>query len=161
MSADIKAKYGSSNQAITITLASLADGSARESTVIDNTTNVFLDALLQILIKSGGSGVSATGIVEVYAYGTSDNGSNYGDGATGSNAAFTPTDPPNLRLIGVLNVVANATTYKSNPMSVAAAFGGVLPQKWGIVIVNRTGAALDSTEGNHAKFYQGLLAQAV
>ena len=42
--ADFKAKYGSSNQTITVTLASLANGSLRESTAIDNSSNLFLDA---------------------------------------------------------------------------------------------------------------------
>lgn len=158
---DIKAKFGSSNQGITITLASLANDAARESTVVDNSTNVFLDALVTLKVKSGASGTSTTGYVAVYAYGTSDGGTTYGDTATGSDAAITLTSPTNLRLIGMINVVANATTYKSNPMSVASAFGGALPEKWGIVVVNKSGGTLDGTEGNHAKFYQGVLAQVV
>jgi hypothetical protein len=44
-------------------------------------------------------------------------------------------------------------------MSVAAAFGGVLPERWGIIVENKTGGALDSTEGNHAKLWQGVLGQ--
>ena len=161
MAADIKTKYGTANQAITCTLASLGSASARASTAVDNTTNLFLDALVMVQVKSGASGVSATGYVNVYAYGTADGGTTYSDGATGTDAAITLTVPPNARLIGVLNVVANATTYKSGPFSVAAAFGGVLPDHWGIIVENKSGAALDATEGNHAKFYQGVLAQSV
>lgn len=159
--ADIKSKYGSSGQAITITLASLANNGARQSDVVDNTSNLFLDALVFLVIKSGASGTAATGYVNLYAYGSVDNGTNYSDGASGSDAAITPTSPPNLRLIGVVNVVANATTYRAGGFSVAAAFGGVLPQKWGIVVENKTGGTLDSTEGNHAKLYQGVFAQTV
>jgi hypothetical protein len=44
-------------------------------------------------------------------------------------------------------------------MSVAQAFGGSLPTKWGIVIVNRSNVALDTT-GNSAA-YQGVLLQSV
>lgn len=157
--ADIKTKYGTSNQSITCTLASLADGSARASTSVDNDTDLFLDALVQLKIKSNATGVSSTGFVNVYAYGTADGGTTHSDSATGTDAAITLTSPPNARLIGVINVVANATTYESHPMSVAAAFGGVLPSDWGIIVENKSGAALDSTEGNHAKFYQGVLAQ--
>ncbi len=112
-----------------------------------------------VQIKTGGSGTTANGFVAVYAYGTVDGGTTYTDGATGSDAAFTPTSPTNLRLLGVINCVANATTYKGGPFSVAAAFGGTLPQKWGIVITNQTGGTLDSTEGNHLKLYQGVYGQ--
>ena len=36
-----------------------------------------------------------------------------------------------------------------------------MQQTWSVPVVveNKTGAALDSTEGNHAKLYQGILAQ--
>lgn len=158
MAGNIQNKYGSNNQAITCTLASLANNGQRSALAIDFTATLFIDALVQIQIKSGASGVSATGYVNVYAYGTVDGGTTYGEGA-GTDAAITLTSPPNVRLIGVLNVVANATTYKSNPMSMAQAFGGVLPDHGGIIIENKTGAALDGTEGNHLKLYQGVYAQ--
>lgn len=158
---DIKEKLGSSNQTLTITIASLANNGARESTVVDNSTNLFLDALVQLKIKSPAASTAATGYVNVYAYGTADGGTNYGDGATGSDAGITLTNPTNLRLIGIINIVANGVTYKSNPMSVAQAFGGVLPEKWGIVLENKTGGTLDATGGNHSAFYQGVYAQAV
>jgi hypothetical protein len=158
--ATIKALYGSNNQAITCTLASLASNGQRSSLAVDNTTNLFLDALVQVGIKSNATGVAATGTVNVYAYGTADGGTTYPEGA-GTDAGVTLTVPPNARLIGVLNVVAVATTYKSEPMSVAAAFGGVLPDHWGIIVENKSGAALDSTEGNHLKIYQGVQAQSV
>jgi hypothetical protein len=64
-------------------------------------------------------------------------------------------------LVGTINMVANATTYVSGPMSVANAFGGQLPERWGIVVENRSGAPFDATEGNHAKLWQGVLAQTV
>lgn len=166
MATTLQSKYGTEKQAITISLApggvGLASGSARASTVIDNTTNLFLDALVQLQIKSGASGTSATGYINVYAYGTVDAADSfYPEAITGTDAAVTLTSPTNLRLIGTLNVVANATAYIGEPMSVAAAFGGVLPEKWGIVIENQTGGALDTTEANHLKYYQGVEAQSV
>lgn len=160
MAGNLLAKYGSNNQPITCSLApggtGLANNGARASAAIDNTSNLFLDALVQVQIKSGASGVSATGYVNVYAFATVDGGTTYSDGATGSDASITLTAPPNARLIGTVNVVANATTYKSSPMSVAQAFGGMLPDHWGIIIENKSGGALDTTEGNHLKLYQGM-----
>lgn len=157
----IQTQYGTSNQVITITLASLASGSSRQSAVVDNTANLFLDVLFQLVLKTGAASVVATGYVNIWVYGTTDNGTTYGDGATGSDAAFTATVPSNLRLLGSMNTVANATTYKSNPMSVAAAFGGVLPQKWGIVVENQSGGAFDATGGNFDPQYQGVYGQTV
>lgn len=157
----LKTLYGSNGQAITITLAGLGNGSSRESTAVDNSSNLYLDVLVELKIKTGGSGTSTAGYLNVYAYGTANGGTNYTDGATGSDAAFTPTSPTNLKLIGVINAVANATTYIGGPFSLAAAFGGVLPDHWGIVVQNNTGGTLDSTGGNFSVFYQGIQLQSV
>lgn len=152
---DVKVAYGTNGQTVTISPASVTNGSARESTAIDNGTDKFEDALVSVKLKSGGSGTASTGYVNVYAYGTVDNGTTYPDNVTGSDAAITLTVPPNLRLIGILNMVANGVTYKG-VFSVARAFGGVLPQKWGIVLENKSGGTLDATGGNHAVLYQGV-----
>jgi hypothetical protein len=154
---DIKGKFGTSNQAITCTITSLANNGQRQSTVVDNSSNLFLDALVFLTAKSAAASTSATGYIAVYAYATVDGGTNYSDTVTGADGAITLTAPPNLKLLGILNVVANATTYKGGPWSVAAAFGGVLPEKWGIVIENKTGATLDASVG--AAIYQGVLNQ--
>jgi len=151
---DIKLGFGTSNQSITCTITSLANNGQRQSTAVDNSSNKFLDALVFLTIKSAAASTSSTGYVNVYAYGTSDGGSNYSDGASGSDGSITLTSPPNMRLIGSVNVVANSTTYKAGPFSVAAAFGGVLPEKWGIVVENKTGATLDASVG--AAIYQGV-----
>lgn len=155
---DIKAKYGTANQAITCTINSLGNGSARASTAVDNSSNLFLDALVQLNIATGGSSTATTGYIAVYAYGTADGGTTYSNQATGTDAAITLTVPPNARLIGIINAVADSTAYESHPMSVAAAFGGVLPDHWGIIVENKTGGTLDSS-GN-AAVYQGVYGQA-
>lgn len=157
--ADIKNKYGTSNQTLTITLASLANAASRASTAVDNSSTLYQDALVSLSIKTGASGTAATGSVVVYAYGTVDGGTNYTEGATGSDAALTLVSPTNLRMVGLISTPANATTYKAGPFSIAQAFGGVLPERWGIVVQNSTGAALDSTEGSHLKVWQGVLSQ--
>ena len=157
---DIKEKFGTNGQTITITVASLANNSARQSTVIDNSTNLFQDALAQFKLKTGASGVSSNGYVAVYAIATVDGGTTYNENAGATDAAITLTVPPNAVLVGRINCVANATTYYSPPFSIAAAFGGVLPEKWGVIVENKTGAALDSTAGNHTAKYQGVYSQA-
>ena len=159
MAGDIKNKYGANNQTITITLASLGNGSERQSTAIDNSTNVFQDVLVFVKAKSGASAVSAAGYLNVYAFGSVDGGTTYSENAGASDAAITLTNPPNVPFIGQVNMVANATSYYAGPFSVAQAFGGSLPDHWGIIIENKTGAALDATGGNFAVIYQGVLSQ--
>lgn len=156
---DLVLKYGTAGQTLTLTLASLANNAARQSAAVDNSSTKYQDALVQLKIKTGASGTSSTGTVVVYACASVDGGTTYTEGATGSDAALTLVSPTNLRMVGLINCVANATTYISSPMSIAAAFGGKLPERWGIVVQNSTGAALDSTEGNHAKLWQGIAYQ--
>lgn len=154
---DIKAKYGTNNQAITITLTSLANNALRQSTALDNGSNLFLNAIIMVKVKSNASSTSASGYCNVYAYGTADGGTTYGDTVTGTDGAVTLTVPPNLTLLGVINVVANATTYVRH-FSIAQAFGGVMPDHWGIVVENKSGNTLDASIGS--AHYQGILAQA-
>lgn len=158
--ATISTSYGTSGVAMTITIASMGSTSAQSCVAINNTTTLFLDAVVQVKVKTNAAGTTATGLVNIYAYGSADGGTTYPEGA-GTNASVTMTVPTNLILVGQINAVANATTYVGNTVSIAAAFGGVLPAFWGIVIENLTGAALDSTAGNHFAKYQGIFATSV
>ena len=150
----VKSAYGTSNQSITCTITSLGNNGQRGSTAVDNTSNLYLDALVQLTVKTAASSTSSTGQVNVYAYGTANGGSSYSDGVSGTDGSATLTSPPNVRLIGVINCVANSTTYVGGPFSVAAAFGGILPDHWGIVVENKTGATLDASVGS--AYYQGI-----
>lgn len=158
--ADIKAKYGGSNQSITITINGLANDAKRESSLVDNSTNCFLDAMVQVKIATNAS-ADSTGdkSVYVYAYGTTDDGASCSGNASGSDAAFG-TDPQqlnNCRLIGVVYAPTQNKVYGSDLMSVGAAFGGVLPQRWGIIVYNKTGQTLKTSDCS--AIYQGLYAQ--
>ena len=159
MATTIKSSYGTNGQAITCTITSLANSGQQQSTAIDNTTNLFLDVLVQVIVKTNAASTSATGTVNVYAYGTANGGTNYSDGVSGTNGSVTLTSPPNMRLIGVINTVANSTQYVSPPFSVAASFGGILPDHWGIVVENLSGNTLDASIGS--AFYQGIYNQSV
>ena len=145
--------YGPANQSITITLNSLAgSGNQQQSTAISNTGTVYLDAQVQFSVVTTNGAVS-TGAVKCYSYATA--GSSYGDTVTGTNGTVTLTAPPNLRLLSVLNCPSGSTVYTSDPVSVAAVYGGMLPPSWGIVIENDTGAAFGSSTSNLA-WFQGV-----
>ena len=156
--ADLKQKFGTSNQALTITVASLTNTSVRQSTVVDNSSNLFFDAIVSVKLKTNASGTSATGVCNVYAYGTADGGTTYTGGASGSDGAYT-ADGLNLHLLGTLTTNANATTY-TGTFNLSRVFGyGGLPTGWGVIVENLSGATLDATGGNHAVLYQGIYAQ--
>lgn len=144
--ADAKQAFGTST-ALTITLNNLASSATagRESAVVDNTTDKFLNALVTVIAKLAAGTPANDKAVYVYAYGSED-GTNFTDNVTGSDAAITLRDPTNLRLIGVIATPdSGGLSYKSHPMSVKAAFGGVMPRKWGIVVRNYSGVALESS----------------
>ena len=156
--ADVKTKYASSAN-ITITLASLADDSKRQSTKASNTANLYLDALVQLKVKTGSS-VSGDKAIHVYAYGTAESTMGYSGDASGTDGAYSGT-LENTKLIGVIGAPSATSVYVSDVMSIANAFGGKLPSEWGIIVHNKTGAALDGTESNFAKKYIGVLGQTV
>lgn len=152
--ATVKASYASS-AALTITLASLADGSMRQSTAVDNSSNLYVDALVGGKIKTGASGVSASGYVDLYLAVSHDGGTTYSGDASGTDGAYSG-ESGNLIFLARVTADANATTYEFSGFSIAQACGGSMPQRWVIVVDNQTGAALDSTGSNHAVEYQGV-----
>ncbi len=153
MPSTVQPLYGSV-QNITITLANLADAAARQSVSVDNAVNLFLDAMVSIAIQLAAGAPAGDKKIEVYAYGSVD-GSTFTDNASGSDAAITLRVPTNLQLLGTIECPdAGGLTYKGIFPSVATAFNGLLPYKWGIVIVNRTGLAFAAT--GHTTQYRGI-----
>jgi len=158
---DIKSKYGTSNQAITITLNGLADDGYRESTAIDNSTNLFLDALVQVKVNVTAGAPAGDKNCLIYAYGTADGGTSYSGAATGTDAAYGGVAGQlisNCKLLGIVNLDAASETFESDVFSIASAFGGVMPDHWGIIVMNQSGQALAAAD--NSAFYQGVYAQA-
>lgn len=140
--ADIKNEYNTGAD-LTITLASLANGSGRASTSRDNSTGKYTSADIRVQITTGASGTSATGYVSVYLI-RSEDGAEFDDGFAGTDGAYTPV---NAILLGTINAVANSTAY--HKVFDTAELGLSLPVEWCIGIVNSTGAALSATAGDH------------
>ena len=151
MAGNILNAYGSSGQSIGCTITSAGTGTYRCSTAVNNGSNLFTDALVQVNITTAGSGTSSTGYMDVYAYGSNDGGSHYSANVPASDSAFSGL-LTNLLKLGRINVTSNGQSESGGPWSVAAAFGGSLPQYWGIVVDNETGATC--TAGTAT--YQGV-----
>jgi hypothetical protein len=128
------------SQSVTITLASLSNGSTAVSNAIDNSSNKFLSANVRVKVKTGASGVSATGSCSVFLVRSTDGGTDYDDS---TNAAF----------LGSLPTAANATTYAR---TFSTELVGSIGTHWKVAVVNNSGAALDSTAGNHEVEFSGL-----
>lgn len=145
-----------SEAGITITLNSLADGGIRASTSIDNTTSKYIDALVMGVIRGA---TSADGYAYVYAYGSTDGGTKFSGSVTGTDAAYGGSAgqvKENLKFLGAVKVDAGAEDFECGPWSVAQAFGGILPEDWGIVVewIDSGTVALDSS--NNVMRYQGV-----
>lgn len=150
---------------VTIGVASLASDTnllaGREATALDNTSNLYDDVIIGGKIKTGTT--TANTQIEIWAIGSYD-GTTYAAGATGSDANLTVVSQQKnvLRLLQVILVPdTTARTYNWGGISVAQAFGGIIPKKWSVFIVHNTGAALDATAGNHETKITGLWYQSV
>lgn len=151
--------YGTSTT-ITCTLASLASSSSagQSCLAVDNTTNLFDDAMLTVAIRTSASALANDKVCYIWIYGSED-GTTYGAAsseAVGTDAAVTIANPTNLRGPFTISCPASSTTYRAVIGSVASFFGGVLPRKWGFVLQNYTGQALDATPANFQSTYTGI-----
>ena len=152
--ATIKDSYASP-ASITITLASLANstvGVGRQGTLVDNTTNLYTSAIISVNIKMGTT-PTANGLVFVYLIRSNNDGTAIiDDGAGTTDAALTIVS--SIPLGSLRN--PDATTGNVLKQNFDTRPFGSLGPKWTIAIVNSSGAALDSTAGNHVISYIGV-----
>ena len=153
--ADVKSNFPAASD-VTITLSSLASDAnlltGRQSTAIDNSSNLYLDYLISGKITAGTSPTTARSI-QVFVVGSWD-GTTYPDTFSSSDAGRTPTTANHKNSVCrfIAEMATDATsnqTYHFGPVSVASAFGGVMPVKFVVYVVHNTGQPLNSTSGNH------------
>lgn len=142
---DISFTFDSSAN-FTITLASLADASGRQSTLISNTNNR-PGAKISIRIKSGAVAPTAGKIYEIYLL--RSDGTIADDGAGASDAALTIE---NAVLLGTIVVTATANKNFYGIFDTAPC--GPLGPSWGIAVRNNSGQALSTTESDHRYAYE-------
>lgn len=159
--------YGTTT-AITMDLANLVSSTTllagRESSQIDNTSNKFIDAIVNGSVSVGSTNpTTGTNIlVYVYAQDSSVATSNINT-LTGTDGARTLDNagiPPNaLKLGAIISVPVNTINFKYNvaPFSVANLFGGILPKYWGLFVTHNTGVNLRNDAVNTSSFtYTGI-----
>ncbi len=134
----------------TITLAGLAAGSARQSSIVSN-PNRRPAALVYLIIQSGNAPAAGT-IYEVYLLRGDGVPAYRTDGAGAVDAAITIV---NAQLMGTIVVTNNANTnfygdFDTSPL-------GPLGFQWGIAVRNSTDQPLNAVEANHVKEYSMYL----
>jgi len=159
----ITSNYAAS-AAITISLASIATSATfvagAESTIIDNTSNKYVDAIVGGKITVGTTPTINTQI-QIYVFTPIDSTPTYPDVMDGTDSVETLTSvgvgQGFLKLGAVLNVDA-VTSNIAYPFSfsVAQLFGGVMPSRWGLFVTHNTGVNLHATGGNHVIKFEGI-----
>lgn len=147
--------YGTTT-AMTITLTGLASDSnlvaGRQSTVAANGSDDAIDALVGGKVTTGTT-PTASRQIEVWLFGSYDD-TEYSGGAGASDAALTPDAKTLLKLLTIIPTVNTSDkAYRWGPFSVAQAFGGVMPENWGVYIVHNTAVNLNATASNHEVHY--------
>lgn len=142
--ATITAVVGTRTSLTTSAMDSLASGTYVSCGTLTHTTNDPLDVLIEVKATPGT--VSGNKQLVVFAKGSLD-GTNF---SSGPESGTTTTDEPNLLFVGTVPCNTNSAA-QTGIFSLAAVFGGVLPQQTKIVVKNDTGAALASS--GHSVYY--------
>ena len=127
-----------SNQPITITLASLANTTIAMSNTIDNSAALYIGADVQIKFKTGAA-VSGSGTLDVYMVRSLD----------GTGTLYDDSVAATATLIDNFPATVSATTQVVS-MSIE-----VLPSRWKLMVVNNTGDALDASGANFSVIFEG------
>lgn len=162
----LKIAYASDEAIVATNLDSLASDDWATLPLVDNTTNLYVDALVggQINFDNVTGIILADDSVDIYVSALFDKDV-ASSGTGGIDVAFAANDttiaadvefnPLNLKLLAV--VKPEVTTpdteqgYNWGPVSVAAAFGGIMPQKWFLLVHNNSNdAVLKAATSTHA-----------
>ncbi len=127
----------------------------RESTVVDNQlSTLYMDVII------GGSftlhaTTAAVGVIEVWAYGSWNEGTTFTSDITGTDAALTLIAETKalLRLVTVIPTAAvNSNVHDWGPIGLAQIWGGLIPDQWGLWGTHDSGGALAASTTE----YQGV-----
>ena len=162
---DVKLAYAASSALTQTALDALASSATHvagwESDAIDNSTNLYLDYIINAKIQVESAGLAA-GQIRLYLVAELEDAS-WPDVFDGTQSAETVTDTEIrdaiCRLATVTDTDSTASrTYYLNVPSVAAVFGGTVPRKFVIFLTQSTGAALESTGDPNQVYVKGVYA---
>lgn len=135
---------------IAITLGGLANGSGRQGTLVDNTTNLYVGAYISVSIKLGTTPIANT-TVSIYLIRSDNNTTPIEDDNAGIlDAAWTQDND-----VPIMVLVTGASPATGNVLS-GNVYVPNLGAKFTIGVVNNSGVALDATNSNHVISYIGV-----
>lgn len=141
---------------LTITNANLTVSATAgwQSAGQDNTSNLYLDALVQVKLAAVNTAPGNSKAIYLYAFGVADGSTTdytaTGDGVpSGSEGTLTFPDIttllPTCPVLGSISYPVQNKALVSPAFSVAACFGGILPAKYAIGMINHSGMTLSVT----------------
>lgn len=148
----------SSNTAITFDISSLATSATfvagRESTQIDNTTNQYVDCLVDVKGITGHATTAPTigQEIRLYCWGSdvslATTAIDVLDGTDSAETLGHVSVLNSLRLAGItsVTVATAALLYYIQPFSVANLFGGIMPKFWGLFLSHNHNGALAASQ---------------
>jgi hypothetical protein len=165
--ANVKVAFGTATAFIK-TNANLATSATAGwmSNAIDNSTNLYLDALVHAEFAAVNTAPANSKAIFLYAYALVDTaGSAYTSSGSatpsGSEGTLTFSDITAsaipMPLLGVAPYPTQNIAINAGPFSVAACFGGVLPPKWGIAMINHSGMTLNVTNIKYIEVYNTVV----
>lgn len=162
---DVKLTYAASAALTQTNLDGLASSATHvagwESGAIDNSTNLYIDYIINAKIQVESTGLSA-GQIRMYLVAELEDAS-WPDVFDGTESAETVTDTEIRDAICRLAAVTDTDTtasrnYYLNCPSVAAVFGGTVPRKFVVFITQSTGTTLETTGDPNQVYYKGVYA---
>jgi hypothetical protein len=160
---DVKLAYAASAALTQTNLDGLASSATWvagwESDAIDNTTNLYLDYIINAKIQVESAGLSA-GEIRMYLVAELED-SSWPDVFDGTESAETITDTEvrdaicRLAALTLTDTTASRTYYLNCP-SVAAVFGGTVPRKFVVFITQSTGTTLETTSDPNQVYVKGV-----
>ena len=146
----------SGNTAITFDVSSLATSASflagRASTQIDNTTNMYNDAIVNVGGITCGTTPTIGQQIVLYAWGANTSvGTTNIDVITGTDGNFTLSHASvlqSLRFVAAPSVTVGTSSIKYwvQPFSVASLFGWVMPKYWGLFLAHNHTNALAAAQ---------------
>lgn len=159
--ANVKQAFGTAT-AFTKTNANLATSATAgwKSNSIDNTGGLYVDALVSIELAAVNTAPANSKAVFLYAYSLIEGTAYSGSGAAaidGTEGTLTFPDITTLQtplpILGVVPYPTQNVAINSPAFSVARCFGGILPDKWGVAMVNHSGMTLSVTNIYYQELY--------
>jgi hypothetical protein len=163
MASNVTQLWGTHSQAYSLDWTPSSSGLAHDSAIVGEALTLsgktpIRDVLVSVQCK-GTSTLGSDYAVHWFAAGSVDNGSTYTGGVAANDSEYATfsnnTDKyPHLRFGPSIPVKDTSAIQKGGPFSLAALFGGVLPEKVILGVWNRTNQPLTNSDTDNKITYQ-------